>query len=90
MNSQELQAILSLLPTLPEAEMRSLLLDLERYEQAVEREKAHEDFLVFVKRMWPGFISGRHHKIMAKAFEKVARGEVKRLIINMPPRHTKS
>ena len=90
LNSQELQAILSLLPTLPEAEMRSLLLDLERYEQAVEREKAHEDFLVFVKRMWPGFISGRHHKIMAKAFEKVARGEVKRLIINMPPRHTKS
>jgi predicted phage terminase large subunit-like protein len=27
---------------------------------------------------------------MAKAFERVARGELKRLIINMPPRHTKS
>jgi predicted phage terminase large subunit-like protein len=27
---------------------------------------------------------------MARAFERVARGEVKRLIINMPPRHTKS
>ncbi len=27
---------------------------------------------------------------MARAFEKVARGEIKRLIINMPPRHTKS
>jgi predicted phage terminase large subunit-like protein len=27
---------------------------------------------------------------MAAAFERVARGEVKRLIINMPPRHTKS
>jgi len=27
---------------------------------------------------------------MARAFEKVANGEVKRLIINMPPRHTKS
>ena len=27
---------------------------------------------------------------MAEAFERVARGELKRLIINMPPRHTKS
>jgi predicted phage terminase large subunit-like protein len=27
---------------------------------------------------------------MAKAFERVANGELKRLIINMPPRHTKS
>ena len=27
---------------------------------------------------------------MAKAFERVASGELKRLIINMPPRHTKS
>ena len=27
---------------------------------------------------------------MAKAFEKVAEGKIKRLIINMPPRHTKS
>jgi predicted phage terminase large subunit-like protein len=40
--------------------------------------------------MWPSFIMGRHHKIMAEAFERVARGECKRLIINMPPRHTKS
>ena len=27
---------------------------------------------------------------MAKAFEKVAEGKLKRLIVNMPPRHTKS
>ena len=40
--------------------------------------------------MWPEFISGRHHAKIAKAFEKVANGETKRLIINMPPRHTKS
>jgi predicted phage terminase large subunit-like protein len=40
--------------------------------------------------MWPVFISGKHHQIMADAFERVANGELKRLIINMPPRHTKS
>ena len=36
------------------------------------------------------FISGKHHGKMAEAFERVARGECKRLIVNMPPRHTKS
>jgi predicted phage terminase large subunit-like protein len=44
----------------------------------------------FVKRVWPTFIGGQHHKRMARAFERVACGELKRLIINMPPRHTKS
>jgi predicted phage terminase large subunit-like protein len=44
----------------------------------------------FVKKVWPTFIGGRHHSRMARAFERVANGELKRLIINMPPRHTKS
>ena len=40
--------------------------------------------------MWPEFIAGRHHYIIAEKLEQIARGEIKRLIINMPPRHTKS
>ena len=31
-----------------------------------------------------------HHKLMAKKFQEIAEGKLKRLIINMPPRHTKS
>ena len=54
------------------------------------KEKAATDFMAYVKYVWPNFINGRHHEKMARAFEKVANGEVKRLIINMPPRHTKS
>jgi predicted phage terminase large subunit-like protein len=53
-------------------------------------ERSKESFLYFVTQMWPIFISGSHHKIMSDAFERVANGELKRLIINMPPRHTKS
>ena len=49
-----------------------------------------ESFLTYVKHMWPDFIEGRHHQIFAEKLEQVARGEVKRLIVNMPPRHTKS
>jgi len=46
--------------------------------------------MTFVHEMWPGFINGAHHKVMAKKFEEIASGKIKRLIINMPPRHTKS
>ena len=50
----------------------------------------HSDFLTFVKHMWPEFVEGSHHKIISEKFNKLATGEIKRLIINMPPRHTKS
>jgi predicted phage terminase large subunit-like protein len=75
---------------LPAHEQEALLEDLNAYQHALKREKAQTDFIKFAHSMWPGFIDGRHHKVMAKAFERVARGEVKRLVINMPPRHTKS
>jgi hypothetical protein len=52
--------------------------------------KAKDDFLSFVKCMWPDFIEGSHHRHIADKFNKLATGEINRLIINMPPRHTKS
>jgi predicted phage terminase large subunit-like protein len=60
------------------------------YHAAVEREKAQIKFMEYVKMMWPGFVHGRHHALMAKKFEAIAEGKTKRVIINMPPRHTKS
>ena len=59
-------------------------------EERKSADLAKVDFMQFVKRVWPNFINGAHHVKMARAFERVARGECKRLIINMPPRHTKS
>ena len=52
--------------------------------------KVNSDFLSFTKHIWPEFIEGRHHKIIAKKFNEMAEGKLKRLIVNMPPRHTKS
>ena len=88
--SVELQLLLKHLPKLPEHEKRAILNQLNELARLKDIEKAQTDFLTFVKRMWPVFIAGRHHEKMARAFERVARGELKRLIINMPPRHTKS
>ena len=68
---------------------KKLKLEL-RLAQIMKNEKCQNDFLIFVKTVWPDFIAGRHHKIIAEKLERVARGELKRLIINMAPRHTKS
>ena len=78
------------LQKLPPDQKQEILALLSELEEVRGKEESRTDFLTFVNRMWPAFISGRHHKVMADAFERVANGELKRLIINMPPRHTKS
>jgi len=82
----EIEGYLKFADTAPPAERAKVqkLLEFDRVE------RCRESYLFFVQQMWPIFISGKHHAIMADAFERVARGDLKRLIINMPPRHTKS
>ena len=68
--------------------------DLKRTVAQLDRKQRQavvkEDFLAFVKYMWPAFIEGSHHKIVAEKFNKLREGKINRLIVNMPPRHTKS
>jgi predicted phage terminase large subunit-like protein len=71
-------------------EQTMVLEQVREYDNALLREEGQEDFMKFVTTMWPGFIHGRHHALMARKFEEIAEGKTKRLIINMPPRHTKS
>lgn len=75
---------------IPDSEKAEVLELLRRLDEARDREAAREDFMKFVTMMWPSFIGGRHHQVMAEAFQRVAEGKTKRLIINMAPRHTKS
>jgi predicted phage terminase large subunit-like protein len=79
-----------LVRSLSPADQEKLLAQVSEYKDAVEREKCQEHFMPYVKKMWPGFIHGRHHAVMAKKFEEIASGKLKRLIINLGPRHTKS
>jgi predicted phage terminase large subunit-like protein len=75
---------------LPEAEQAPIWEEVRNLASAQTREEGTTDFMKFVTTMWPGFIHGRHHELMARKFEEIAEGKTKRLIINMPPRHTKS
>ena len=73
------------------AELEAEKLRLELRLQMLEaQDKARTHFIDFVKYVWPAAILGEHHRIMADAFDRIANGTLKRLIVNMPPRHTKS
>ena len=86
----QLAVINKKIANLPPDQKQEILDLLTELDEAKKKEQSKTEFLPFVERMWPSFISGKHHSIMADAFERVANGDLKRLIINMPPRHTKS
>ena len=78
------------LDLLPEEVLKEILL-LEEHQQRLEtRSKAQDNFMSYVKHVYDGFIEGTHHRIIAEKLEEIAAGNLKRLIVNMPPRHSKS
>ena len=90
MTPAERQKLESNLHLFSEYDKIEILKTLNELDNRSAQKKSQDKFLQFVRTMWPEFISGRHHAKMAEAFEKVASGKIKRLIVNMPPRHTKS
>ena len=78
------------LQALPEEALKEILALTEAKKKLDIREKAENKFMSFAHYVYDNFIEGKHHRIIAEKLEKGARGEIKRLIINMPPRHSKS
>ena len=84
--------------------MKTELMTTEQMRLEVERlwikhiKLCQDDFLYFVQEVWPDFVCRKaknpedwgHHQIIAKEFTDIADQRKGRLIINMPPRHTKS
>ena len=84
--------------------MQTDLMTTEQMRLEVERlwiqhvKLCQDNFLAFVQEVWPDFICRKskvmsewgHHQIIAKEFTDIADQRKGRLIINMPPRHTKS
>ena len=75
---------------LSQQEQQEAVALLAKYDQIEKQEECQKDFIKFVKSQWPDFIEGRHHKIIGEKFNKIAQGKLKRLIVCLPPRHTKS
>lgn len=54
-----------------------------------------EDFafsrlIAYSAYQWPQYRDAKHHRLIARHLEAVERGEIRRLMITMPPRHGKS
>jgi hypothetical protein len=62
------------------------------FEQAII--KARTNFLTFIKLMVPYLIAdfkmGKHIEVLADRLQKVEQGELKRLMVFLPPRSSKS
>ena len=78
------------LDVLPKDVLQEVLLLEEQKRRLETRELAQTKFLAYAKHVYEGFIEGRHHRLIAEKLEDIASGNLKRLIINMPPRHSKS
>ena len=51
---------------------------------------AYEGVLDFARYTHPRWRDGPHHKLICDALEKLARGEIRKLMIEAPPRHGKT
>ena len=55
---------------------------LERLSTLDKRSEKQNNYMNFVKHVWPDFIEGKHHQKIANKFDRLAQGKIKRLIIN--------
>lgn len=74
----------------PDEVLREILALEQARERLLVRDRVRDSFMAFVKHVYDGFIEGSHHKQVAAQFEKLAVDPGSRIIVNMPPRHTKS
>lgn len=54
------------------------------------RRDARSDVLAFTQYTFPNYQVGDHHRKLAEALEAVERGDIRRLMVEMPPRSGKS
>lgn len=90
LSPEEIEYLISVLPTMPRADAEQLLADLEELEKKRTRRKAKSDFLAFCHYVYPGFKEGPHHRHLKPLLHGVDKGTEPRLTVSMPPRFGKS
>lgn len=86
----EISSWLEKINQLPLNEQRQVLKLLEELEATNNLDEARKKFHPFVKRMWEDFVDGAHIREMGAVNDAIIRGELKRVCINLAPRHSKS
>lgn len=63
---------------------------LQQLQGPTAEDFAFSRLIAYAAYQWPGYKDAAHHRLIARHLEAVERGEIKRLMITMPPRHGKS
>jgi len=87
---EQLNLLRQALPTMPAKQKRKVAELLKQYQSEVMKQKGRENFLDFIRHVYPGYKVGPHHAKLARIFEEIAAGHKKRVIVNIAPRHGKS
>jgi len=90
LSAEDLEVLLDNVDQLSAHERAVLLKMIDAAAARKEEVSSRQSFIPFVRVMWPEFINGTHHKFMARTFERIIRGEEVRMVVNLPPRHSKS
>ena len=75
-NFLSLEEIVKRIEKLPPDLRRNAKKKLLKLSRTKTVNEIRNDFLTFVKHMWPDFIEGSHHKIIAKKFNQLESGEI--------------
>jgi predicted phage terminase large subunit-like protein len=87
---EELKLAFESIPSLPKQEQLELHQMLSALEEMNKVKQRQNNFLDFIKHVYPNYIIGEHHRKLAQLFEDIANGKKKRIIVNIAPRHGKS
>lgn len=90
LDGQALSSLLANLSSLPKAEKKALLDEIESLEQKKSLKATRDDFLTFCARLYPSWKEGPHHRFLKPLLHEVKEGVQTRLTVSMPPRFGKS
>lgn len=87
---EELEFLVSNIDKLPEHERIEVQAMVDALAARSEQTGAQSSFIKFMRVVEPALLEGPQHKIIGNAFDRICEGTLKRVIINIAPRHSKS
>lgn len=90
LTKKDLDELIKAVPKMPPDKKRRTLELIRTYQYQAIQEDGKDNFLDFVKHVYPDYKVGPHHLKLAQIFEEIAAGKKKRVVVNIAPRHGKS
>ena len=90
LTKEDIDELIKAVPSMAPDKKRRTLELIRSYQSQAIQEDGKDNFLDFVKHVYPDYKVGPHHEKLARIFEEIAAGKKKRVVVNIAPRHGKS